>query len=64
MINVKITSKLITLIIVDKSYFVLFLLFAKSQHFTGRILLRTGTNTQEGEYLNLLTGFNLHILPW
>ena len=25
-------------------------LFAKSQHFTGRILLRTGTNTQEGDY--------------
>ncbi len=26
-------------------------LFEKSQHFTGRILLRTGTNTQEGDYL-------------
>jgi hypothetical protein len=25
-------------------------LFAKSQYFTGRILLRTGTNTQEGDY--------------
>jgi|ETNmetMinimDraft_26_1059896.scaffolds.fasta_scaffold280476_1 hypothetical protein len=25
-------------------------LFAKSQHLTGRILLRTGTNTQEGDY--------------
>ena len=25
-------------------------LFAKSQHFRGRILLRTGTNTQEGDY--------------
>ena len=28
-------------------------LFAKSQHFRGRILLRTGTNTQEGGYRKL-----------
>jgi hypothetical protein len=28
-------------------------LFAKSQHFTGRIFLRTGTNTQEGDYPGL-----------
>jgi len=30
-------------------------LFAKSQHFTGQILLRTGTNTQEGDYQKIAT---------
>ena len=29
-------------------------LLAKSQHLTGRILLRTGTNTQEGDYPKML----------
>jgi len=32
-------------------------LFAKSQHFRGRILLRTGTNTQEGDYRLMVKKF-------
>ena len=34
-------------------------LFAKFQHLTGRILLRTGTNTQEGDYHKLDLMFKL-----
>jgi hypothetical protein len=36
-------------------------LIAKSQHFTGRILLRTGTNTQEGDYLKRLIPENSQV---
>jgi hypothetical protein len=33
-------------------------LFAKSQYFTGQILLRTGTNTQEGDYQRMYLHLN------
>ena len=39
-------------------------LFAKSQHFTGQILLRTGTNTQEGDYLNFYNRNSLKSLVY